>query len=226
MVRGRPGDRPRAVPGDHPRPRSPPPGPDPLRRRRDGDRGGGGHIPGADRQALARPLRRTAPLPGSRAGLLGARSRARAGRGARPSRLRPGAARPDASTGWPWTSMRSPARSTLSPSPPTAGWWPPTASWRWTRTPSTATGELAAELALDLEGEDGRTGEDPYEAEAKRRGLTYVHLPGGSIGCIGNGAGLAMNTLDLVQQVGAATQQLPGHRRRGRAPRRCATRSR
>jgi succinyl-CoA synthetase beta subunit len=62
--------------------------------------------------------------------------------------------------------------------------------------------ELAAELALDLEGEDGRTGEDPFEAEAKRRGLTYVHLPGGSIGCIGNGAGLAMNTLDLVQQEG------------------------
>jgi succinyl-CoA synthetase beta subunit len=62
--------------------------------------------------------------------------------------------------------------------------------------------ELAAELALDLEGEDGRTGEDPFEAEAKRRGLTYVHLPGGTIGCIGNGAGLVMNTLDLVQQVG------------------------
>jgi succinyl-CoA synthetase beta subunit len=62
--------------------------------------------------------------------------------------------------------------------------------------------DLAAELARDLSGDDGRTGEDPYEAEAKRRGLTYVHLPGGSIGCIGNGAGLAMNTLDLVQQVG------------------------
>ena len=62
--------------------------------------------------------------------------------------------------------------------------------------------ELAAELALDLEGGDGRTGEDPFEAEAKRRGLTYVHLPGGTIGCIGNGAGLVMNTLDLVQQVG------------------------
>lgn len=61
---------------------------------------------------------------------------------------------------------------------------------------------LAAELAQDLGGDDGRTGEDPYEAEAKRRGLTYVHLPGGSIGCIGNGAGLAMNTLDLVQQMG------------------------
>jgi succinyl-CoA synthetase beta subunit len=29
-----------------------------------------------------------------------------------------------------------------------------------------------------------------------------VHLPGGTIGCIGNGAGLAMNTLDLVKQMG------------------------
>jgi succinyl-CoA synthetase beta subunit len=62
--------------------------------------------------------------------------------------------------------------------------------------------DLAAELAADVAGEDGRSGEDPYEAEAKRRGLTYVHLPGGSIGCIGNGAGLAMNTLDLVKQMG------------------------
>ena len=62
--------------------------------------------------------------------------------------------------------------------------------------------ELAAELKKDMEGDDGATGEDPYEAEAKRRGLTYVHLPGGTIGCIANGAGLAMNTLDLVKQVG------------------------
>jgi succinyl-CoA synthetase beta subunit len=62
--------------------------------------------------------------------------------------------------------------------------------------------DLVAELARDVEGEDGKSGEDPYEAEAKRRGLTYVHLPGGSIGCIGNGAGLVMNTLDLVQKVG------------------------
>ncbi len=62
--------------------------------------------------------------------------------------------------------------------------------------------DLAEELARDVSGEDGVSGEDPYEAEAKRRGLTYVHLPGGTIGCIGNGAGLVMNTLDLVQQVG------------------------
>lgn len=62
--------------------------------------------------------------------------------------------------------------------------------------------DLAEELARDSVAGDGSSGEDPYEAEAKRRGLTYVHLPGGNIGCIANGAGLAMNTLDLVKQVG------------------------
>ncbi len=60
---------------------------------------------------------------------------------------------------------------------------------------------LAEELAKDATGEDGRTGEDPYEVEAQRRGLTYVHLDG-YVGCIGNGAGLVMNTLDLVKQHG------------------------
>src|SRR5713226_7569381 len=42
---------------------------------------------------------------------------------------------------------------------------------------------------------------DPYEVEAKKRGLTYVSLDGG-IGIIGNGAGLCMSTLDLVQRAG------------------------
>jgi succinyl-CoA synthetase beta subunit len=61
--------------------------------------------------------------------------------------------------------------------------------------------EVAAELAKDETGDDGRTGDDPFEVEARRRGLTYVHLDG-DIGCIGNGAGLTMNTLDLVKQHG------------------------
>jgi succinyl-CoA synthetase beta subunit len=61
--------------------------------------------------------------------------------------------------------------------------------------------DLAEELARDATGDDGRSGEDPYEVEAQRRGLTYVHLDG-DIGCIGNGAGLVMNTLDLVKQHG------------------------
>src|SRR2546425_277869 len=43
---------------------------------------------------------------------------------------------------------------------------------------------------------------DPYEVEAKKRGLTYVSLDG-DIGIIGNGAGLCMSTLDLVQRAGA-----------------------
>ena len=52
----------------------------------------------------------------------------------------------------------------------------------------------------DLAGAE-EAGEDPLEAEAKRRRLTYVRLDG-TIGVIGNGAGLVMNTLDLVQQQG------------------------
>jgi succinyl-CoA synthetase beta subunit len=42
---------------------------------------------------------------------------------------------------------------------------------------------------------------DPLEIEAKRRGLTYVHLDG-DVGILGNGAGLVMNTLDLVKAAG------------------------
>ena len=61
--------------------------------------------------------------------------------------------------------------------------------------------DVAEELARDESGDDGRTGDDPFEVEARRRGLTYVHLDG-DIGCIGNGAGLTMNTLDLVKQHG------------------------
>jgi succinyl-CoA synthetase beta subunit len=61
--------------------------------------------------------------------------------------------------------------------------------------------DVAEELARDESGDDGRTGDDPFEVEARKRGLTYVHLDG-DIGCIGNGAGLTMNTLDLVKQHG------------------------
>ncbi len=42
---------------------------------------------------------------------------------------------------------------------------------------------------------------DRYEVEAQRRGLTYVSL-GGDIGIIGNGAGLCMGTLDMVERAG------------------------
>jgi succinyl-CoA synthetase beta subunit len=43
--------------------------------------------------------------------------------------------------------------------------------------------------------------EDAQEQMAKERGLTYVKL-GGSIGILGNGAGLVMSTLDVVAQAG------------------------
>jgi succinyl-CoA synthetase beta subunit len=59
--------------------------------------------------------------------------------------------------------------------------------------------ELIKEFADEKGGSS--SGEDPLEAEAKRRGLTYVHL-GGDVGIMGNGAGLVMNTVDLVKQHG------------------------
>ncbi len=43
--------------------------------------------------------------------------------------------------------------------------------------------------------------EDPQEQMAKERGLTFVKLDG-DIGILGNGAGLVMSTLDVVQQAG------------------------
>ncbi len=54
--------------------------------------------------------------------------------------------------------------------------------------------DLESRFGEDVEG-------DRYEREAKKRNLTYVSLDG-EIGIIGNGAGLCMGTLDLVQRAG------------------------
>jgi len=43
--------------------------------------------------------------------------------------------------------------------------------------------------------------ESPQETEARKYGLSYVNL-GGEIGCLVNGAGLAMGTMDIVQYFG------------------------
>lgn len=43
--------------------------------------------------------------------------------------------------------------------------------------------------------------EDPAEAEAKEHGLSFIKLDG-SIGCMVNGAGLAMATMDIIKYVG------------------------
>ena len=64
------------------------------------------------------------------------------------------------------------------------------------------TDDNAAWRHKDLEERYGSVLEgDPYEVEAKKRSLTYVSLDG-DIGIIGNGAGLCMSTLDLVQRAG------------------------
>jgi succinyl-CoA synthetase beta subunit len=44
--------------------------------------------------------------------------------------------------------------------------------------------------------------EDPAELEAKKTGLNYIKLDG-TIGCLVNGAGLAMATMDTIKHVGA-----------------------
>jgi len=47
------------------------------------------------------------------------------------------------------------------------------------------------------------TQEDEKEIEAQRHGLAYVALDG-NIGCMVNGAGLAMATMDVIKHVGGA----------------------
>jgi succinyl-CoA synthetase beta subunit len=55
---------------------------------------------------------------------------------------------------------------------------------------------------------------DPLEAAAKAKDLNYVKLDG-SVGVIGNGAGLVMSTLDVVAYAG---EQFPGARGEGQKP--------
>ena len=43
--------------------------------------------------------------------------------------------------------------------------------------------------------------ENPIEVEAREAGLNYVDLDG-NVGCMVNGAGLAMATMDLIKQAG------------------------
>ena len=45
--------------------------------------------------------------------------------------------------------------------------------------------------------------EDPLEAQARSLGINYVKLDGG-VGCLVNGAGLAMATMDVTHAAGAA----------------------
>ena len=53
----------------------------------------------------------------------------------------------------------------------------------------------------DLEGLRDTSAADPLEAFAREKGVTYVKLDG-SVGILGNGAGLSMSTVDVVVVAG------------------------
>ena len=55
--------------------------------------------------------------------------------------------------------------------------------------------------------------EDPLEQKAAKFGLSYVKMDG-NIGCMVNGAGLAMATMDIIQLYGGTSCQLSRRRRR------------
>jgi succinyl-CoA synthetase beta subunit len=46
--------------------------------------------------------------------------------------------------------------------------------------------------------------EDPLEVEASKHSLNYIKLEGGNVGCMVNGAGLAMATMDIIKLAGGA----------------------
>lgn len=54
----------------------------------------------------------------------------------------------------------------------------------------------------DLEGYRLPEDENPLEREAREKNLNYVKLDGGNIGCLVNGAGLAMTTMDVIKHFG------------------------
>jgi succinyl-CoA synthetase beta subunit len=60
-----------------------------------------------------------------------------------------------------------------------------------------------AEFRHELGGVRGHPVRDEREQAAHDKGLQYVGLDG-SVGIIANGAGLAMSTLDVVNQVGGS----------------------
>jgi succinyl-CoA synthetase beta subunit len=59
----------------------------------------------------------------------------------------------------------------------------------------------ALDRHADIAGMRDLGAEDPGEVEAREKGLSYVRLDG-TIGCVVNGAGLAMATMDLIQYHG------------------------
>jgi succinyl-CoA synthetase beta subunit len=85
------------------------------------------------------------------------------------------------------------SRSTRSPSPTTASCWCSMPRWASTPTPSTATRTCGASRR-ERRGSDG--------ARGVKYDLAYIKLDG-DIGCMVNGAGLAMATMDIIKLNGA-----------------------
>ena len=75
----------------------------------------------------------------------------------------------------------------------TAGCWRSTPSSTSTTTRSSATPRSSALRDVNEE--------DPLDVEASKHGLNYIKLDG-SVGCMVNGAGLAMATMDIVKLAG------------------------
>lgn len=53
----------------------------------------------------------------------------------------------------------------------------------------------------DLFDQEDKSGENAKETIAKKYDLNYIHI-GGNIGCLVNGAGLAMSTMDIIKLYG------------------------
>ena len=69
------------------------------------------------------------------------------------------------------------------------------------RSTSTTTRSTATPSSSELRDFDE---EDPLEVEASKFSLNYIKLEGGSVGCMVNGAGLAMATMDIIKLAGGA----------------------
>ena len=76
----------------------------------------------------------------------------------------------------------------------------------------------------DIEELRDESQEDPMEREATKYDLDYISLDG-DIGCMVNGAGLAMATMDIIKLT-ARPGELPRRRRRRATARRSPRRSR
>jgi len=53
----------------------------------------------------------------------------------------------------------------------------------------------------ELAAQEDKSQDNPKESHAKSFDLNYIHI-GGNIGCLVNGAGLAMSTMDIINLYG------------------------